>query len=85
MSGIFSFFAVLITLGSDIVLAKKGISVHQLLTNPNDIIDKIKDWDFEDRLSKERQKRQATETKLESGAKNTFQNIIDRLSMTQFN
>ncbi len=38
---IFSFFAVLITLGSDIILAKKGISVHQLLTNPNDIIAKI--------------------------------------------
>ena len=38
---IFSFFALLITLGSDIILTKKGITVHQLLTNPNDIIGKI--------------------------------------------
>ncbi len=38
---IFSFFALLITLGSDIILTKKGITVHQLLTNPLDIIDII--------------------------------------------
>ena len=38
---IFSFFALLITLGSDIILTKKGISVHQLLINPLDIIDII--------------------------------------------
>ena len=38
---IFSFFALLISLGSDIILTKKGISVDQLLTNPNDIIGKI--------------------------------------------
>ena len=38
---IFSFFALLITLGSDIILTNKGITVHQLLTNPLDIIDII--------------------------------------------
>ena len=38
---IFSFFALLITIGSDIILTKKAISVERLLTNPNDIIGKI--------------------------------------------
>ena len=38
---IFSFFAVLIVLGADIILAKNMIDVERLLTNPNDIIGKI--------------------------------------------
>ena len=38
---IFSFLALLITLGSDIILTKNAISVETLLTNPNDIIDKM--------------------------------------------
>jgi len=38
---IFSFFALLITVGSDIILTKNAISVERLLTNPNDIIGKI--------------------------------------------
>ncbi len=38
---IFSFFALLITLGSDIILTKNAISVEKLLTNPNDIIRKM--------------------------------------------
>ena len=38
---IFSFFALLICLGSDIILTKNAISVDRLLTNPNDIIGKI--------------------------------------------
>ena len=38
---IFSFFALLITLGSDIILTKNAISVERLLTNPNDIIGKM--------------------------------------------
>ena len=38
---IFSFFAILLTLGSDIILTKNSISVERLLTNPNDIIAKF--------------------------------------------
>ena len=38
---IFSFFAVLIVLGADIIMAKNMIEVERLLTNPNDIIGKI--------------------------------------------
>ncbi len=38
---IFSALALLICLGSDIILAQKSISVERLLTNPNDIIGKI--------------------------------------------
>ena len=38
---IFSFFALLLTLGSDIILTKNLISVEKLLTNPNDIIAKF--------------------------------------------
>ena len=38
---IFSFLAIILVLGSDIILAKKMIEVNQLLTNPNDIIGKI--------------------------------------------
>jgi len=38
---IFSFFTLLICLGSDIILTKNAISVDRLLTNPNDIIGKI--------------------------------------------
>ena len=38
---IFSFFALLLTLGSDIILTKNSISVEKLLTNPNDIIAKF--------------------------------------------
>jgi NCS1 family nucleobase:cation symporter-1 len=38
---IFSFFALLICLGSDIILTKNAISIDRLLTNPNDIIGKI--------------------------------------------
>ena len=38
---IFSFFAILLTIGSDIILTKNSISVEQLLTNPNDIIAKF--------------------------------------------
>jgi len=37
---IFSFFALLLTIGSDIILTKNSISVDRLLTNPNDIIAK---------------------------------------------
>ena len=38
---IFSFFALLITIGSDIILTKNSISAEKLLTNPNDIIAKF--------------------------------------------
>ena len=38
---IFSFFALLLTIGSDIILTKNLISVDRLLTNPNDIIAKF--------------------------------------------
>ena len=38
---IFSFFAVLLTIGSDIILTKNSISAEKLLTNPNDIIAKF--------------------------------------------
>ena len=38
---IFSFFAILLTLGSDIILTKNSISIDRLLTNPNDIIAKF--------------------------------------------
>jgi len=38
---IFSFFAILITIGSDIILTKNSISAERLLTNPNDIIAKF--------------------------------------------
>mgnify|MGYP001157100726 CR=1 FL=1 len=38
---IFSFFAILLTIGSDIILTKNSISVERLLTNPNDIIAKF--------------------------------------------
>jgi len=38
---IFSFFALLLTIGSDIILTKNSISVEKLLTNPNDIIAKF--------------------------------------------
>ena len=38
---IFSFFAILLTLGSDIILTKNSISIERLLTNPNDIIAKF--------------------------------------------
>ena len=38
---IFSFFAILLTLGGDIILTKNLISVERLLTNPNDIIGKF--------------------------------------------
>ena len=38
---IFAFFAVLIVIGSDIILNKNSIEVERLLTNPNDIIGKI--------------------------------------------
>ncbi len=38
---IFSFFALLLTLGSDIILTKNSISAEKLLTNPNDIIAKF--------------------------------------------
>ena len=38
---IFSLLAIILVLGSDIILAKKMIEVNQLLTNPNDIIGKI--------------------------------------------
>ena len=38
---IFSFLAITLVIGSDIILAKKMIEVNQLLTNPNDIIGKI--------------------------------------------
>ena len=37
----FSFFSVLITLGSDIILTSKGLNASSLLTNPNDIIGSI--------------------------------------------
>ena len=38
---IFSIFALLLTIGSDIILTKNSISVERLLTNPNDIIAKF--------------------------------------------
>jgi len=38
---IFSCFAFLLTIGSDIILTKNSISVDRLLTNPNDIIAKF--------------------------------------------
>ncbi len=38
---IFSFFAILLTIGSDIILTKNLISADKLLTNPNDIIAKF--------------------------------------------
>jgi len=38
---IFSFFALLLTIGADIILTKNAISVEKLLTNPNDIIAKF--------------------------------------------
>ena len=38
---VFSFLAITLVIGSDIILAKKMIEVNQLLTNPNDIIGKI--------------------------------------------
>ncbi len=38
---IFSFFALLLTLGGDIILTKNLINVERLLTNPNDIIGKF--------------------------------------------
>ena len=38
---LFSFFAILIVIGSDIILTKNMIEVDRLLTNPNDIIGKI--------------------------------------------
>ncbi len=37
----FSFFSVLITLGSDIILTSKGLNASSLLTNPNDIVGKF--------------------------------------------
>ncbi len=38
---LFSFFVILIVIGSDIILTKNMIEVDRLLTNPNDIIGKI--------------------------------------------
>ena len=38
---LFSVIALLICLGSDIILAQNSITVERLLTNPNDIIGKI--------------------------------------------
>ena len=38
---IFSFFALVLTIGSDIILTKNSISADSLLTNPNDIIAKF--------------------------------------------
>ena len=38
---LFSFFALAICLGADVILAKNSISVERLLTNPNDIIGKL--------------------------------------------
>tara|TARA_B100000965_G_scaffold10409_1_gene8091 strand:+ start:684 stop:2141 length:1458 start_codon:yes stop_codon:yes gene_type:complete len=38
---IFSFLAITLVIGSDIILTKKMIEVNQLLTNPNDIIGKL--------------------------------------------
>ena len=38
---IFTFFSVLIALGSDIILANKGLSSTSLLTNPNNIVGKF--------------------------------------------
>ncbi len=38
---LFTIFALFLTIGSDVILIKKGISPQQLLTNPNDIIGKI--------------------------------------------
>jgi NCS1 family nucleobase:cation symporter-1 len=40
---LFSLIAILICLGSDIILSQKSITVDRLLTNPNDIIGKIND------------------------------------------
>ena len=49
---LFSFLAVLIVVGSDIILANNMIQVNQLLTNPTDIIGKIDnkflDYRYED-------------------------------------
>ena len=42
---LFSFLAVLIVVGSDIILANNMIQVNQLLTNPTDIIGKIDNKD----------------------------------------
>ena len=38
---IFSFFALLLTIGADIILTKNSISAEKILTNPNDIIAKF--------------------------------------------
>ncbi len=38
---IFSFFALLLTIGADIILTKNSISTERLLTNPTDIIAKF--------------------------------------------
>ena len=38
---IFSFFALILTIGADIILTKNSISIERLLTNPNDIIAKF--------------------------------------------
>ncbi len=38
---LFSFFAILIVIGSDVILTKNMIELDRLLTNPNDIIGKI--------------------------------------------
>ena len=38
---LFSFFALAICLGADVIMAKSSISVERLLTNPNDIIGKL--------------------------------------------
>ena len=38
---IFSFFSILLTIGSDIILTKNSFSAERLLTNPNDIIAKF--------------------------------------------
>ncbi len=38
---IFSFFAIMLTIGSDIILTKNSVSIERLLTNPNDIIAKF--------------------------------------------
>ena len=67
-----------------------GSQSHEHIKNINEKLDDLlsslrlenketKEKAKEDRLSKERQKRQATETKLESGAKNTFQNIATKV------
>ena len=41
---LFSIIAVLLTLGSDIILVRNSITIDQLITNPNDIIDKINNY-----------------------------------------